>query len=246
MRLLNKEEFYGLKTSDTIVVYGCGWSINKISSSEQEVLNSYDALSFNWFCKSKIPVKFYLVREQANTRKRTNVAAQEDIESFVSMMNSPPYDQSCLIVHDLSGHSRKVFHYHKNLHRFNHKGIVVKDTKLNNNAVNARRWKKRDIFKTGVYHGVITLTNALHVALNLRYRRIIFAGIDLYDSRYFWLGKSETRHTVRQKHQKYKSRHATHLHTLNLIEEIKKHHDIRMFVHNKRSLLAKAMKVWSM
>lgn len=190
-------------------------------------------------------MSFYLVREQANNKKRTNVLAQEDIDSFTYAMNNPPYNKSCLIVHNLSGHSRKVFHYHKHLEKFMNKGIVVNDVKLENNVINTKKWKKRDIFTTGLYHGLITLTNALHLVLNLRYKKMIFVGFDLYDSRYFWLKKKETRHTVRQKHQKYRSRHATAIHTINLIREIQKYHDVKMCVHNKRSLLRGLMPLWT-
>ena len=148
MHVLTKNEFFALKQSDTIVIYGCGASINKIKDYEQNKLNSFDAIAFNWFCKSKIPAKFYLVREQANTRKRTHAKGGEDIETFFDEINSDPYNNSCLIVHDLSGHSSRVFHYHSHLGRFNHKGIVVKDTKLSNHSSNVRRWRKKNIFKT--------------------------------------------------------------------------------------------------
>jgi len=244
MHVLSKDEFWALKQSDTIVIYGCGYSIRKITGQEQEQFNALDSIATNWFLKSSIPVKFYLVREQANNSKRVNREQGEDVDSFFRDINSPPYDRSYLIVHDLSDHSRKIFHYHTNIGRFNHKGIVIKDVKLPNNDTNVKRWRKKNFFKTGVIHGVMTLTNALHIAINMRYERIIFVGIDLTDSRYFWLGKKETRHTVRQKGQKFRSPHATGEYTLNLINQIKKYHKIKMYVHNKRSLLTQLMPVW--
>jgi len=245
MEILRREEFYAAKNSNTAVVYGSGYSIRKITPQEQEQLNTFDSFAFNWFLKSKIPAKFYFVREQANNSKRVDERQGEDVESFVADINAPPYDQSILVVHDLSGHSRRIFHYHRNLHRFKHKGVLVKDVKLKDNETNVRRWQKRNALKTGLYHGSITLNNVLHLVVNMKYNRIIFVGVDLYNSKYFWLRKRETRHTVRQKHQKYRSQHATAIHALGLVSDIKKYHaQIRLCVHNPKSLLTKIMKVW--
>jgi len=47
MKILSKDEFYALKASDTAVIYGCGFSINKLTQEEQKKLELYDSFGFN-------------------------------------------------------------------------------------------------------------------------------------------------------------------------------------------------------
>ena len=76
------------------------------------------------------------------------------------------------------------------------------------------------------FHGdkktACSLVNALHIAMSLNPKEIIFLGVDLYDSKYFWMKENKTRHTVRNKGQTFKSRHATHNRAIHLVRCMKK------------------------
>jgi hypothetical protein len=243
MEMLSEEQFRLLKTSDTCVIYGSGWSINKLTEETKQKLAQFDSISFNWYCKSNTRTTFYLVREQANMKKRTHKRTGEDVSNFIRTMNSIPYENTCLIIHDLTKHSNNVHHYSSVLNKFNGKGVVVLDQK-SPKLSKTNCWAKESIFKTGVYHGMTTMTNVMHIVINLGYKRVIFVGVDLYDSRYFWLPKNKARHSVKQKGQRQTSKHQTALYTINLIIDIKKHHDIELLCQNRKSLLAKHMPVW--
>ena len=47
MQILTEKEFRDLKQSETIVIYGCGYSINKITEEEKSKLMLFDSIGFN-------------------------------------------------------------------------------------------------------------------------------------------------------------------------------------------------------
>jgi len=63
MRIIGRDELLKTKNSNTIVVYGCGLSINSIGKKQRSILSKFDSIGFNWFCKSDIPTTFYLLRD---------------------------------------------------------------------------------------------------------------------------------------------------------------------------------------
>ena len=245
MPLITEEELRKIKKSDTIIIYGCGSSINDITDMQYEDLKEFDSCSFNWFCFSSIPTTYYIVREQANIKKR--IHGDETADNFYDYMNND-YRDSCLLVHDISHHSPDAHSYSswENVSKFKSRWVILKDTKLKDNNPGVKQWRDHSIFTSGLFHGKCTLTNALHFAVWMKYKKIIFVGVDLYDSRYFWLEDNETRHTVAHKKQTMSSRHQTAKDALNLVKLVKRYYPkIKMYNYNKKSLLSNIIKVWN-
>jgi len=241
MLVTGQDKLLKHKTSDTIIIYGCGSSINDITDDQFEELSNFDSCAFNWFCFSHIPVSYYLVREQANMPKR--VHRKENVKYFYKMMNKY-YKNSCLIVHDLKNHSPDAYDYSSNCDKFNSSCVVIRDTKLKGNDAGVKLWSD-NIFKNGIYHGKNTLTNAFHFAVFMGYKRILFVGVDLYDSRYFWIKKNKIRYSVKNKKQNNNSKHQTSKDVLSMVEEVKKSYpDIKMYTYNNKSLLSNVMDTW--
>jgi hypothetical protein len=168
-------------------------------------------------------------------------------------MSTDAYKDTCLLIHDISKHSAKpkgggrIYHYHKSeaLNRFPQKGILVQDLKDKMNNPRVPEWRNGNFLKTGVLHGMCTLTNALHITINMGYNKIIFVGVDLNDSRYFWLGKSTTRHSVKQKGHNYKHSHATLAHVVAMVHAIKGcYPDVSMYIYSRTSRLHKDLPKW--
>jgi len=238
MRRLKKKEFIKCKRSDTLVIYGCGTSINALTSAEKKKLKEYDSVGFNWFCKSKIPTTFYIIREQASIKRR--IGPGETLKDLSTIMSKKPYINSCLIVHDVREHSPHSLPYPAIVDRIfpYNRGVILKDLR----GGNASDFNK-DPFTAGIQHGKVTLTNVLHMAFWLDYKNIKFVGIDLYDSKYFWLG-NKRRHTIKQPNAPHKVGH----HTLNIISQTmaiskKQGRKIKMTTNNPRSLLTSIMNV---
>lgn len=232
------------KKSDTIVIYGCGYSINDLTEEDKISLSHFDSIGFNFFCFSLIPTTYYIIREQANTEKRRS---DEENSTVLYDYINKYYKKSCLIIHDISSHSPSVMNYSKEdmVRKFHGSFIIVNDIKLENNRSGVDRWRNTNIISDGVIHGKCTLNNACHISINLGYRNIIFVGVDLYDSRYFWLGPNETRFTVSDKKLDYSCEHPTSKNVLSMVSEmIRDYPDISISVYNKKSLLSSLIPVW--
>lgn len=245
MDFISKNDYYKYKNNDTIFVFGCGYSIKDLSDKEISNFERFDSIAFNWFVKSEIPVKHYLIREQANIPKRQTKGEQP--EDLVRLLNHHSYKQTKLIVLDVSNHTPEAVMYHKGKYEkhLDKKTLLLKDKKNKNNDLNLHQWKE-NIEKIGCIHGLCTMTNILHLVVNMEYKNIIFVGVDLYDSRYFWLNEKETRNSVKAKKKTYKDKHAIADTTLNLVNDVKnRFRDINMFSYNPKSLLCRILPVWS-
>jgi len=47
MQKISREKFIEKKKSDTIVVYGCGYSINDLTEEDKKKLMLFDSIGFN-------------------------------------------------------------------------------------------------------------------------------------------------------------------------------------------------------
>mgnify|MGYP001159724977 CR=1 FL=1 len=230
MRIIDPNEFRSCKSSDTIYILGSGSSINAISPSQWDAIGSADSIAFNWFCKhDSFEPRFYIVREQANIPKR--ISRDETPEILFKRLNR--YSECCFIVHDVSNHSPHAYPYNANLDRIEGKGVVVHDRQKGS--------FEDDIFKQGVYHGAITLNNVLHIVQYLGYKKVVFAGIDLNNSKYFWLDDSP-RHTIVKKGIKVLDRHPVSKKTIEAVRKFdERNPSIKVVSASKSSLLNKVI-----
>lgn len=241
MPLLEKNQVLNYKKSDTMVIYGSGFSINQLKNKDFEILSRFDSSGFNWFCFSKIPTTYYFVREQANIPSRVH-QPEETIENFIGQMNRHPYLSSCLLLHKISHHSPAAYDYAENANQFKGNYFIVNDIKMKNNRSGIKNWRK---IEKGLIHGGCTLNNIMHFTIALKYKIIIFVGIDLYDSKYFWLKEKETRYAIKNKKKTYRDRHLISGKILKLIREVKMcFPEIQMYTYNPKSLLNKEISVW--
>lgn len=199
--------------------------------------------SINWFCKSAIPTTFYFIREQGNIRKRRYEG--EKPRDLYKMLREH-YTNSVLVVHDQRHHTPESIVWHKKnvSDNFPHNAIVVKDVKLKNNDAGVKKWAKIDMFTEGLIHGEMSLNNVLHFAVQMKYDRILFSGVDLCDSRYFWLKKNEDRATLKRKGKKFYQKHTKADETLRVVKEMQNRYKQDMFVCNDNSMLRQIMPIW--
>ena len=245
MFILNKEAFLNQKKSKTIVVYGSGYSINKLNSKDKKILSSFDSISFNWFCKSNIPTTYYIVREQCSTKKR--ISKGETLDIFYKSLNAR-HKKSCSIVHRFTYDKKyKLYDHSKNLKRIKGSGIVVDDIYKLSNVIKKNpkaiiRKFTEDIFEHGVQHGLCTLYSVMHIVTFCGYKKIVFAGIDLNDSRYFWLKKDEPRYTLVKDNKGVTDKHKVRYTTMKLLSLYQKvFPKKKLCVYNKASALTKIM-----
>jgi hypothetical protein len=236
MNALSKSDFLGCKKHDGIAILGTGYSILNITPDIwQDIESKYDTFGMNWFCKSKHPTTWYLVREQANVPKRVHEGHTLDI-FFDLMLN---YKETCKIIKD-QPHKAHNYPFSRNLDKFEGNGIVIKE------AYGGCGTKSfgDDIFEIGLWHGKATMFDALHFAIYMNYNKILFCGIDLYDNRYFYLKANETLEQVRKEGRTYEDRHLLADKVVSIVRKTQDWWKRKMYVQNPQSLLTEVIPIW--
>jgi len=230
---LSEEEFKQKKTSDTIFVLGSGWSINKVTDEQWNIISKHNSVAFNWFCKHSFEPSFFLIREQANIPSRKGPG--ESIKKLIKSVNR--YKNTYGIICDVSHHTKKAYRYRKDK-RIQLKCILVSDDNKKRHGRKLKTYMRRNPFQSGLVHGTCTMYNIMHLVKYLEYKTVVFVGVDLTDSRYFWLGRKETRHSVAKKGKSWKNKHSVMRDVLELVKKFKKF-NIPMYVANPKSKLTK-------
>lgn len=236
MKVLNRTEFMLKKSSDTLVIMGCGYSINSITKKQWNIINGYyDQIGINQYCYSKRDTTFMIVRERSLVAKKPENF--ETVDRMVDSINS--MKTTCIV--KLNQYKMTADELKKGTDRINHDGIILNEVVKSYDLKSFRD----DMFDKGLHHGKCTLCDALHFAVFMKYNRILFCGVDLYDYRYFWLGYDETRKEVAADEKTCEDEHAQAKNTIGIIENMKKFYPgIKMMVHNPKSLLAEYIEVW--
>lgn len=236
MKIITPAEFKAKKRHDGIAIMGSGRSLLKIPGEEWEAIeDNYDTFGMNWYCKSERPTTWYLVREQAITPKRCEPGMM--LTDFYEHMQA--YSGSCKIVKDL-GHKPTNFQHALHIDKFDGDGIIIKEPQCGASAKSFRD----DLFDVGLHHGKGTIYDALHFSVAMEYKRILFCGVDLYDTRYFWLEKDESTIMTLMEGRTSASPHLMADKTLKIVNQVAEVWGIEMAVENPMSLLNKVIPVW--
>jgi hypothetical protein len=226
------------KTSDTIAVMGNGYSINSIQPQEWlQIESTMDTIGMNWWCNAGRNTTFYVVREQAVSPARLEPGGMP--EDFVRKINSI---KTTLIVKEKRTHKWDTYFHTEHLDEFVNDGIVVQDMKYKGESIVTMF--ATDFFVEPMVHH-FTMCDIMHFATFMQYRAIVFFGVDLYDQRYFWLGPAETKAAVLRRKETWETPHATAPQIVPLIQNYQKvYPDVKLSVHNPKSLLASIIPVW--
>jgi hypothetical protein len=228
--------------SDTVFVMGSGYSINDISDKHwKQMIDFGEFLSFNNFFRGKfIPIDFHIVREIESFY--SIFKSKSVTEKYVKELFGNPFYQKTLffILNDKKSLAStwvtfffKIFKdrricFYKNLDD----RLLVRSPSNNINKIP---------------HCGTTLFDAINIAYILGYKKIVLVGVDLYDRRYFWLGKDETRYVDKKLGSTHEETHST----ANLVMEVMvswkeylNDKGIEIYVFNERSLLSKILPIY--
>ena len=231
------------KKSDTIFIFGSGYSILDIDDSEWEAIGQHNTMSFNWFIyQDYVPIDYHVVRETyayVKTLRDLKRVVRHYAETLVCNRH---YDDSVLFIQ-----KGKVA---------NSANCLIADGLIPGGRTIARFvTKSRGIYEPpsedpdsqGLVHGAGTLIDSLNLAIHGGWKEIVLVGVDLYDRRYFWLGRDES-NGGRDAEQGVDVVHNT---TKNgVIEHVAKWHQLladegrEISVYNPKSLLAGKVPVY--
>jgi hypothetical protein len=234
-QIFDKKKIQKLKKSNSVVIFGSGFSINSITSEEWKLIEKMDTLSFNYFFKcDKVRIDHHIIRE---------VGRDDSLQEYVDgIQNNKQYSNANYFICEDSHSSYDIIHnkllnkgskifFYQNRHL---KGLIT-----------------TDIGKefTDISHKHTSLEDGVNIAYLLGYKNIILAGVDMYDSRYFWLNKNETRNTdVRMKRthlNKWGNTNEVCILFKKWIPQMKKE-GVNMFVLNPKSLLKVIVPIWDL
>jgi hypothetical protein len=197
MKNLNIKDFLNKKNSDTIVIFGSGPSIKNLKKEDFDILNKYDTLSFNMFCKTKIDVKFYILGEILDNYYKSSThykikykeVREDDISYFDDL--SKYYKKTTFICWNGAYYKNKKNFMNQHLNNemllldikkhytWHENGILTKKEYINKELYKDFFSKKKILL-----HQNVGLNSAIYLAYVMGYKNIIFAGVDLNNYKY--------------------------------------------------------------
>lgn len=170
------------RKSDTVFVFGSGASLNELAPADWEHFGRHDVFGFNAFYRQRwIPVDYHLLRVGIYGSLRWRPFAEE-VGGYLK--DNPLFSATTFVLqgeylgyfcNQITGYSylpagSRVLRYHT----------------ARGDGPPSRR------IEDGVRHTTGTLADTVNVAFCLGWKHIVLVGVDLYDSRYFYLPPDNT------------------------------------------------------
>lgn len=239
---LSSEKLRQTKSSDTLYIFGSGFSLNALSSEEWRHFESGDTLSFNQFIRQDfIRLDYYLAREIGGINHADTVASNQVYDLFREAVLGPRFAGTIYLLQDdlLAEVSIEL------QHRF----LIPRGARIwcyNTFSRSLRALPPRDLDR-GIIHAGGSISDAVSWGYGMGYKSIVLVGVDLYDRRYFWLQKDENRVEDTQRGASHRDVHNTAPVIVDLLRRwtaFFKEQGVSLTVYNPRSLLAKVMDVY--
>ena len=239
---LSSDELRQTKSSDTLFIFGSGFSLNAISAREWQHFESADTLSFNQFIRQDfVNLDYYLIREIGGIDHQNTGLSNRAYDHFRERVRGPRFKETVyLLQKDLLGEvSIEV------QHRFLlPKGARIWLYRTFSRKQNALPSNNLD---RGVIHTGGTISDAVSWGYGMGYKSIVLVGVDLFDRRYFWLNEDETRVEDTLRAADHTEVHGTAQVVVDLMKrwtEFLKERGVSLTVYNPQSLLAEVMDVY--
>lgn len=185
-RFVGEAELRARRRSDTVFVFGSGSSLNQLSADEWDDIGRHDTFGFNWFVHERfVRCDFHLIRGIPDTDLDPKVWRPQLDEYFGLIRTNACFADTTFLVH---GGFRAI-----NGNRAIGYRLLPPGTPVFRWRTNVRENLPSRSFRRGLVHGHSTLQECVNAAYLLGWKRIVLAGVDLYDRRYFWLPPEETR-----------------------------------------------------
>lgn len=240
-QILDSKKLSQFKKSDTVVIFGSGSSLNKIEDDIWSKIKEFDSIGFNStiFLK-KIHFTFHINREIPTK----NIG---EISSQINKINENNFLNNTIFLMPkglTASYTNRIFRYNY----WDKKKLFFL---FNTNILFKRPYGN---LHTGLIHKIGTLTDAMSFAYYMGYKKIILAGVDLIDRRYFFTPNDKTTNllgiptSIDNDGKKVGDTHQTALNGIvELVERwrlffIKR--NVGLYLLNDRSLLKKNLKIF--
>jgi hypothetical protein len=239
-RLLTEQELRATRKSNTVFIFGSGASLNDISPEEWRAIEAHDTIGFNWFVRQTFVRCDYQLMREVGPSDLYEAGWLPHLTEFFSIAQTNPKFTGTIFL--LQTGFRAT-----NGNRSIGLGLAPRDRRifLWRSLVGAARPSLS--LARGLAHGQGTLNECINLAFLLGWTRIVLAGVDLYDRRYFWLGHDEPRpdDPVRDVNIPHKTVSSDIVEGLGRWREMFEKRGVGLFVYNPRSLLSETLPLWS-
>lgn len=252
-QVLNEAETRAARKSDTVFIFGSGYSLNDISPDEWRHFEAHDTLGFSGFIYEKwIRVDYHLIRAWVEVKAGVfNWRAHA--QQFTDILNANVLFCDTILI--LQGEYLAQF-----CNALIGYGFLRPGTRLFRYATARGTKVPTRRLGDGLCHTVGTLSDAVNFAYCLGWKNIVLVGVDLYDSRYFWLKSNETLDVddatgvlmsaeVNIRGRRFDQAHNTACNgAVQIMDEWRRvfeRNGVRLSVYNPRSLLVDVLPVYA-
>ena len=179
---VGETELRSARSSDTVFIFGSGYSLNELTPEEWGHFGQHDTFGFNAFYNQRwVPVRFYVLRGGVYGELRWRPYAEEVGEALRA---TPLLDDTIYLLQGeyLAQFTNQLVGY----------GFLPEGARLFRYRTSRTSDLPKRSFADGIKHQGGTLTDAVHCAYCMGWNEIVLVGVDLYDSRYFWLDPDKT------------------------------------------------------
>lgn len=175
-RVLSEQDLLATKKSDTVFVFGSGRSLVDIADEDWRRIAEFDTVGFSHFHRQGwIRVDYHLVAEVASTK-----------QTAVSIANNPLYTETTFGV--MRGWIAEASNDMVANHLLPPGARIFRWRRISR----GRSGPPSRYLRDGLVHGMGTIQDVVNFALVMGWRRIVIAGVDLYNKEYFWLPAGTT------------------------------------------------------
>jgi glycosyltransferase involved in cell wall biosynthesis len=181
-RVIGEDEVRAARRSERVFVFGSGASLNDLSTDEWEAIAEHDVFGFNAFYRQRwVRTDFHLARGGVYGELRWKPHGHEVRELIAA---NPHYADTIFLLQDeYLGHFANVLVG---------RGLLPRGARIFRYRTLPGPGLPSRSLADGVRHAPGTLADCVNLAALLGWREIVLVGVDLYDSRYFWLPPDKT------------------------------------------------------
>jgi hypothetical protein len=243
--LLGEAQLRAARRSETVFVFGSGASLNELQPREWDHVARHDTLGFNYFIRQRfVRLDYHMVGEIATGSDTDRARWTSAIAEYAALLNDNPL------------HERTILGLQSGWMAYQSNRLVASGLLRPGSRIFRYRRISRGVYRPptrslseGLVHGSGAVVACVNFAYLMGWREIVLAGVDLYDSRYFWLPPDQARPDLAEAGRSDPDRrHST---AEQLVPFLEKWHrlmaaeSVRLSVYGSRSLLARVLPVYS-
>jgi hypothetical protein len=246
-----KRKFHNKKVSNRLFIFGSGSSLKNLTDDDlTKIKEQGDTMGFNAVVEfEKIEWDYFIVREfEQKVLKILNI----DIETIFNFNVLFEFNKKIKESFFFSTNTKLFLCIDRKCGQAMLWAIQYFDKSMNlffytNKSDRKISWPPSETLKN-IPHANATLNDAINIAYILGYSEIVLVGVDLYDSRYFYLNDNETREYDIKKNRNHLMKHNTTDSMMNNLKSWKlflnkKQKSIKVL--NPKSLAASFLEVYS-